>query len=92
MDIGQAEYEIGSEEPLKTLRNYFDVYSVTAVSKHDRFGNGYSTAIGCELEGNGSTGISGDENAVIQYVSKIERADIVLAGTRLGHECGFYHG
>ena len=65
-----------TEEPLKSLRDYFDVYSVTAVSKHGRFGMGYSTALGCELEGNGSTGISGDDNAIMEYVSKIDGLEV----------------
>lgn len=64
-----------SEEPLSSLRDYFDVYAVTAVSLNGDFGNGYETALGCELEGGTSTGISGDEEAVFSYVDCVEGVD-----------------
>lgn len=61
-----------TEEPVRSLRDYFSVYSVTAVSKSNAFGYG-ETAIGCELEGGNSTGISGDEYAVQKYVRYVNR-------------------
>lgn len=56
-----------TEEPVRSLRDYFSVYSVTAVSKSNAFGYG-ETAIGCKLEGGNSTGIEGDEIAVYKYL------------------------
>lgn len=61
-----------TEEPVRSLRDYFSVYSVTAVSKSNAFGYG-ETAIGCKLEGGNSTGISGDEYAVRKYVRYVNR-------------------
>lgn len=61
-----------TEEPVKSLRDYFNVYSVAAVSASNAFGYG-ETAIGCELEGGNSTGISGDEIAVQKYVRYVDR-------------------
>lgn len=61
-----------TEEPVRSLRDYFSVYSVTAVSKSNAFGYG-ETAIGCKLEGGNSTGISGDEYAVQKYVRYVNR-------------------
>lgn len=64
-----------SEEPIKSLKNYFDVYSVTAVSKNNIFGDRYETAFSCKLEGGGSTGISGDDYAVMGYSRRVENID-----------------
>lgn len=71
----KAMENLFSEEPLSSLRDYFDVYAVTAVSLNGDFGNGYETALGCELEGGTSTGISGDEEAVFSYVDCVEGVD-----------------
>ena len=38
--MNQAMENLFSEEPLHSLRDYFDVYAVTAVSKHNIFGEG----------------------------------------------------
>lgn len=65
-----------TEEPLKSLRDYFNVYAITAVSKNNNFGRGYETAFGCRLEGGNSTGISGNEKAVMDYVESIEGVDL----------------
>ena len=64
-----------SEGPLNSLRDYFDVYAVTAVSLNEEFGRGYETALGCALEGGSSTGISGDEEVVFSYVQCVEDVD-----------------
>ena len=65
-----------TEEPIKSLRDYFNVYAVTAVSKHNIFGTGYETALGCELAGGNSTGISGEDNAVQRYVQCVDNIDM----------------
>ena len=56
-------------------KEYFDVYAVTAVSKNNIFGYGYETAFSCELEGGGSTLITGDNHAVISYTHCVEDID-----------------
>lgn len=72
----QAMENLFTEEPMISLRDYFDVYAVTAISQDNTIGKGYNTAFSCELEGYGSTGISGDEEAVIDYVLCVEGIDI----------------
>lgn len=66
---------IFSEEPMKSLRDYFSVYSVTAVSKNNIFGTGYETAFSCRLEGGGSTLIEGDDEAVQRYMQSVTGID-----------------
>lgn len=60
-----------TEEPVKSLRHYFDVWMVTAVSQNNAFGGSYSTRFGCQLEGGGSTGISGNHNMVKTYAALV---------------------
>ena len=70
----QAMENIFSEEPICSLRDYFNVYQVTAVSKHNMFGKGYSTAISC-MPDPSTTSIDVDEAAVMRYVKKVEGID-----------------
>lgn len=60
-----------TEEPIKSLRTYFDVWAVTAVSMNNAFGNQYTTKFGCKLEGGGSTLIEGNHKTVMEYASFI---------------------
>lgn len=53
-----------SIEPYTSFRDYFNVYSVTAVSKNEMCSSSSSTALSC-IVGNG-----GDDNAVFAYVQK----------------------
>lgn len=64
-----------SEEPLKSLREYFDVYAVTAVSKHDSFGGNNSTAVSAMPDVQ-TTGIYVDDAAVERYVRKVPGIDV----------------
>ena len=70
--INKAIEGLFSEEPYKSFRNYFNVYQVTAVSKHEGyeqiFFNSNSTAIGCYF-GDG-TRINGDDRTVFLYAEK----------------------
>lgn len=61
-----------TEEPVRSLREYFDVWSVTAVSKNNAFGKDYSTAFECVLEGNGSSNIVGSDEKVHEYLAAVE--------------------
>lgn len=58
-----------TEEPVRSLREYFDVWAVTAVSQNNAFGGPYSTKFACVLAGNGSTGISGNHDMVASYAN-----------------------
>lgn len=61
-----------SEEPVKSLREYFDVWMVTAVSLNDAFAEGYSTKFSCWLEGGNSTLIKGDNTMVQRYTQAVD--------------------
>jgi len=72
--MDQAVENLFSEEPIRSLRDYFNVYQVTAVSKHNLFGDDYSTALSCELNASSSR-VGGDLDAVMKYVKKVEDID-----------------
>lgn len=62
-----------TEEPIKSLRSYFNVYAVTAVSKDNSFGKGYETAFGCKIRGGGTTEIyDGDEKKIMEYAQCVD--------------------
>ena len=75
-EVMKKAYEnLFTEEPVKSLKNYFSVYSVTAVSKSNIIGYGYETAFNCNLEGEGSTLITGDNYAAISYTHCVKNID-----------------
>ncbi|WP_455587642.1 M64 family metallopeptidase [Bacteroides sp.] len=74
--MDKAMENLFTEEPIKSLREYFNVYAVTAVSTNNTFGEGYSTAFSCKLEGGGSTGISGDADACVEYALCVPNLDL----------------
>ncbi len=63
-----------SEEPIKSLRDYFTIYSVKAVSKNDNVGEGYSTVFSCVPDPQ-TSGINADAGMVMNYVRKVEGID-----------------
>lgn len=75
--MDKAMAHLFSEEPMTSLRDYFDVYAVTAVSKDNQFGETFNTVFDCELEGGSSTAISGDDQAVMDYVQEVEGIDLM---------------
>ena len=60
-----------TEEPFRSLRDYFDVWMVNAVSLNNAFGTGYSTVFQSWLEGGGSTLITGDNERVMEYAQAV---------------------
>ena len=81
----QTAYDkLFEKEPYNTYRDYFNVYSVYAVSKNEVYIDGSSTALECSLTEN-STDVSGDNIQAMNYASKaigLERmqdATIVVA-------------
>lgn len=62
-----------TEEPVRSLREYFDVWAVTAVSQNNSFEKQYNTKFNCELEGGGSTGISGNHDKVGVYAQAVPK-------------------
>ena len=71
----QAMENLFTEEPYKSLRDCFDVWMVTAVSRNNAFTYGHSTAFSSQvdaLNGNpGSTGIGGDDEKVMAYAQLV---------------------
>lgn len=70
--MDKAVENLFTEEPMTSLRDYFDIYAVTAVSANNSFGDGYSTAFSCRMEGGTSTLIEGDDLAVQNYVLAVD--------------------
>lgn len=67
----KAMENLFTEEPVKSLREYFDVFMISAVSENNDFGMGYKTAFSCKLAGGNSTTIIGDDTSVQIYVGKV---------------------
>ena len=72
----QAMENLFSEEPIKSLRDYFNVYQVTAVSPRHRFDGISSTALGT-IPDHQTMGIDVDADAVMKYVKKVEGIDSI---------------
>lgn len=68
--MNQAMENIFSEEPVRSLRDYFTVYAVTAVSRNGHVGENYSTVFSC-VPSAISTDIDCDDGVVSKYVEKV---------------------
>ena len=60
-----------SEEPVKSLRDYFDIYCVTAVSREGTIGSDHSTVFSC-VPSISSTDIDCNHETVRKYVEKVK--------------------
>lgn len=86
-----------SEEPYKSYRNMFNVYSVTAVSKNEVYANGSQTAFS-GFFGNG-THVGGNDQKVFEYALKaineeqMDEALIVVMMNSINYAgtCYMYH-
>ena len=72
---GKSYGNLFTEEPVRSLREYFDVFMINAVSENNDFGVGYKTAFSCKLAGKNSTAISGDDASVQVYVGKVVKEE-----------------
>ena len=63
-----------TEEPARSLRNYFDIYMINAVSEDDAVGENMNTAFSCVPDFR-STNITADDDRVTAYAQKVNRAD-----------------
>ena len=70
----RAMENIFSEEPVSSMRDYFDVYAVTAVSKSDAVGEEYNTVFST-IPSNIDTQIEYDEAKVDEYTRKVDSLD-----------------
>ncbi len=92
----EAREGLFSLEPMKSLRPYFDVYEVTAVSLHNSFSDLTSTAFSAKF--GAGTLITGDDDKAMEYaakaVSNISDAliVIVLNDPRYAGTCVLYSG
>ena len=84
---------IFAEEPYKTFRNRFDVYSVAVESTTETFNGG--TALGCTF-GSG-TRINGNSSKVFEYARKVQGVDltksvviVILNSTRYAGTCWYW--
>ena len=94
--MNSAMEKFFEEEPYKSFRDHFNVYSVTAVSKHEVYVTGSSTALNCNIIG--GSHIEGDDTKVFSYglnaISK-ERMDnalfiTMMNSTRYAGTCVMY--
>lgn len=69
--MNKAMENFFTEEPVKSLRNYFDVWVVNAISMNNAFGSQYTTKFGCRLQGGGSTLIEGNHDKVMEFAAVI---------------------
>ena len=76
--MNQAMEHLFSEEPIKSLREYFNVYQVTAVSKRNIFDGTSSTVFGT-VPDHQTMGIDVDASQVMKYVKKVEGIDSIHA-------------
>lgn len=89
----RAMEAIFAEEPYKTFRNRFDVYSVAVESTTETFNGG--TALGCTF-GSG-TWINGNSEKVFEYARKVQGVDltksvviVILNSTRYAGTCWYW--
>ena len=89
----RAMEAIFAEDPYKTFRNRFDVYSVAVESTTESFTGG--TALGCTF-GSG-TRINGNSEKVFEYARKVQGVDltksvviVILNSTRYAGTCWYW--
>ena len=72
--MNRAIDNIFSEEPMKSMKEYFDISVVVTVSESDQFGSDNSTALSCKPDLQ-TTGIEVDESAVKKYLDYMPDID-----------------
>lgn len=94
----QEAYEyLFALEPMKSYREYFNVYAVKAVSKHEQFGYGNETALNAVFGGDGVY-VSGNDDKCFEYAQKapihsVDQVTIAVA-LNISAQAGttFWHG
>ena len=66
----QAMENLFSEEPVRSLRDYFDVYTVSAVSRNSGIARDHSTVFSC-IPSNTTSSIDFDQNQIVSYTKKV---------------------
>ncbi|GEM_PF-295075 len=68
----QTMENLFTEEPVKSMREYFDVWQVNMVSENNAFGSQYKTALDCVMQGDGSSRIIGDFDKIVAAAQNVE--------------------
>lgn len=68
----QVMENLFTEEPVKSMREYFDVWQVNMVSQNNAFGAKYQTALDCVMQGGGSSRVLGDFNKILAAVRNVD--------------------
>jgi len=89
--MNKAMENLFSEEPMTSLRSYFDVYVVYVVSKSGYVGKNTDTALGTYVAGNGTSEVSGDDDTVMAYAEKAV-SDVNSAHIGVILNCNEYAG
>ena len=71
----QAMENLFSEEPVRSLRDYFDVYAVTAVSRNSGIAKDHSTVFSC-VPSNTTSSIDFDQNQIVNYTKKVSGIEL----------------
>ena len=74
----QAMDNLFSEEPVRSLRHYFNVYMVSAVSLNRQVGTNRRTVFSC-VPSRSTSDIGFDEDKVIEYTSKVDGINLESA-------------
>ena len=89
--MNQAMENLFSEEPVRSLREYFDVFAVTVVSSQGTPGSDYETALST-VPHIGDTGVDADEDKVLEYVKRVEGIDRNITLTVVVLNSNLYKG
>ena len=72
----QAMENLFTEEPVKSMREYFDVWQVNMVSQNNAFGTNYKTALDCVMQGNGSSRVQGNFDKIVAAVQNVDEMKV----------------
>lgn len=74
--MDQTVENLFTEEPIRSLKDYFDIYAVTVVSPTNVFDEERNTALECWMEGGNSTKVEGNDESVQDYAAAVEGIDL----------------
>lgn len=72
----QAMENLFTEEPVESMREYFDVWQVNMVSQNNAFGTNYKTALDCVMQGNGSSRVQGNFDKIVAAVKNVDEMKV----------------
>lgn len=72
----QTMENLFTEEPVESMREYFDVWQVNLVSQNNAFGTNYKTALDCVMQGNGSSRVQGNFDKIVAAVQNVDEMKV----------------